>query len=463
MSRARLLLRALIGGPGTLRRNIALSIILGMGLSVLVAAAASWWIVREHIVEFRYETLEAQARERAGESNEGRMVAGGQAVAAARDQDGVPPLPPAASRVIDFALYAADGTPLLGAVAPLPPARHIYGAHADSHWFVTPDGRFGAAVPVRVGESLRLLAAIEGDRHPYTATASLWRELLGHSYPLFLLSLLLILMSAAYAAQRTLRPLQRVLAQLSEIGPAAGSTRVSPEGAPGELRPLIMAINRLVARLIEAYRAQRDFAGNVAHEIRTPIAVLKTRLQRDGGAVPVADLMPDLERLERITRQLLDLSRVEMPGAPDFADVDLTALADDLARELALPALDRGVRLARTGGGRVRIRGNAGFLRIALRNLVENAILHSPPGSELCVEVSADPPGWRVIDAGPGVPEAQRQRIFERFARTDDPAGNRPGAGLGLSIVREVARIHDGRITVADAPGGGAIFSLIFP
>ncbi len=450
----RRLVRALIGGPGTLKRNIARSIIVGMGLSVLIVAVASWWIIDDHIVEFRYETLEAQAREKAGEISGDRRAG----LTQAEPEDaGL-----AVKRVVDYALFAADGAPLEGATAPLPPARDVYGASGDSYWFVTADQRFGAAVPARVDGRDILVAAIEGARHPYTAATALWQELLGHAYPLFLLSLAVILVAASYAAHRTMQPLQRVLGQLSEITPATGAVRVSPEGAPGELRPLIAAINRLVVRMIDGYRAQRDFAGNVAHEIRTPIAVMKSRLQRDGGAVPAEDLMPEMEKLERIVQQLLDLTRVEMLGESDFAQVDLVELADEVARDLAIFALDRGVSLARTGSDRAVIRGNAGFLGMALRNLVENAILHSPPGAEVCVEVTADPPGWRVIDAGPGVPESLRTRIFERFDRGDGHAANRPGAGVGLSIVQEVARAHGGRVTVSDAPGGGAVFALVF-
>lgn len=449
------LVRTAIGAPGTLRRNIALSILVAMGLSVLIVAVVSWWIVEDHIVEFRYETLTAQAHEMAGE------IAGGEIDPF---RSGGLPLPQFTDdRVVDFAVFSADGAPLVGAGAALPPARDLYGAGEDSHWFRTPDGRFGAAVPARLDGRLVLVAAIEGTRHPYAATTSLWRELLGHAYPLFLLSLVLILLAAAYAARRTLRPLQRVLGELSEIGPASEVTRVSPDSAPGELRPLIMAINRLVARMNKGYQAQRDFAGNVAHEIRTPIAVMKSRLQRDGGAVPAGDVLPDLEQLERITQQLLDMSRVDMLGESDFAQVDLAELADEVARDLALPALDKGVNLARTGVDRAPIRGNAGFLRMALRNLIENAILHSPQGAEVRVEVTATPPGWRVIDAGPGVPEPLRERIFNRFDRGGGHASDRPGAGVGLSIVKEVARAHGGRVTVADAPGGGADFSLNFP
>ena len=449
---ARGLYRTVFGAPRSLQRNIVIYMLLAAVFSVALVVVLSWAILREHVIEYRYEALEAQAREMAHELalepdwnavlRDRRLNLSGE------------------DRVVDYALFTAQGQPLSGPQAPLPPRRSIYGASADSYWFVTARGRPGAAVPATVVGRKILVAAREGATHPYSNPGPLWREILGHSYPLMALVLIAALTAAVLAARRSLRPLRRVLEQLSRIDPSATGQRVFPKGAPREITPLIYAINRMVSRMENGYQAQRAFAGNVAHELRTPISVLKSRLQTSGGALPRAELLTDIEQLERITYQLLDMSRVEMLAETGFEPVDLAQIAADLAREMAPTALDRGVPLAVTGENHAPALGNPGFLRMALRNLVENAVLHAPPGSEVEIIVQSQPAGWQVRDHGSGVAGPLRTRIFRRFDRGDNTSSERPGAGVGLSIVMQVATAHGGKVRVEDAPGGGALFTM---
>ena len=130
---------------------------------------------------------------------------------------------------------------------------------------------------------------------------------------------------------------------------------------------------------------------------------------------------------------------------------------------MSAPALRAGRTLAVTGATRAPARGHAGLLTVALSNLVRNALAHSPEGSEVEIEVQADPPGWRVLDRGPGVPEAARDALFERFQRGAHGTDTGPGAGIGLAIVQTVAEAHRGAVTIEDRPGGGAAFVIELP
>ncbi len=447
------LYRAIFGAPESLQRHIVIYMVLASIFSVILVGALSRSLLVEHVVEYRYETLEAEAREMASRLED--VTDETHAIKTFRigEDDN--------SRVVDYALYSQDGKPLAGGAPPLSPRISIYGTTADSYWFRTANDQPGAAVPLVLNGKKRWLAAIEGEKHPYSNPTPLWGEILGHSYPLIGLTLALVLAAAILAARSSLSPLKRVLEQLSQISPSATGQQIEPDAAPYEIRPLINATNQMVTRMEEGYQAQRSFAGNVAHEIRTPIAVLKSRLQNTATAPVCKELLVDLEQIERITYQLLDMSRADMLAGTDFEQIDLVQIAADLVCDMAPAALDAGIHLALSGADSAPTYGNPGFLRMALRNLVENAILHSPADSEVEISVQSSPPGWQVRDHGDGVPKTDLARIFNRFDRGHKKQSGLPGAGVGLSIVRQVADAHGGTITVVNSPDGGAIFSFI--
>jgi signal transduction histidine kinase len=449
----RRLYRAIFGAPESLQRHIVIYMVLASIFSVILVGALSRSLLVEHVVEYRYETLEAEAREMASRLEE--VADKSRAIKTFRIGSGD------YNTVIDYALYSRDGSPLTGASTPLPPRISIYGTTADSYWFRTANDQPGAAVPLVLNGQKGWLAAIEGGKHPYSNPTPLWGEILGHSYPLIGLTLALVLAAAILAARRSLGPLTRVLDQLSRISPSATGQQIEPDAAPHEIRPLINATNRMVTRMEEGYQTQRDFAGNVAHEIRTPIAVLKSRLQSTTTEPACKELLVDLEQIERITYQLLDMSRADMLAGTGFEQIDLVKIAAELVCDMAPAALDSGIDLALSGTASAPACGNPGFLRMALRNLVENAILHSPPDSEVEICVQSSPPGWQVRDHGDGVPESDQSRIFNRFDRGDRKKSGHPGAGVGLSIVRQVADAHGGTIRVENSPDGGAVFSFV--
>ena len=202
------------------------------------------------------------------------------------------------------------------------------------------------------------------------------------------------------------------------------------------------------------------FAADVAHELRTPLAVLCAHLDSLDDADTNYQLIQDVDRITRIVEQVLAKSQIEAIQLSPNDTADLAEVSSSMAAYLA-PLVIREGRLIEVVGAEspIMINGNTFALEQALRNLVENAIKYSARGSTITIEVSQTP-SIRVIDRGRGVPFEEREMIFERFHRADRRSG---GSGLGLSIVRRVAEAHGGKVSVEDAPGGGSVFVLSFP
>ncbi|HEY9079061.1 HAMP domain-containing sensor histidine kinase [Magnetovibrio sp.] len=203
-----------------------------------------------------------------------------------------------------------------------------------------------------------------------------------------------------------------------------------------------------------------NFAADVAHELRTPLAVLRAHLDSLDDADTNFQLIQDVDRITRIVEQVLTKSRIEAIELGPNDKADLAEVASSMAAYLAPLVIKEGRSIEVVGAeSPIIIKGNTFALEQALRNLVENAIKYSARGSTITIEVSQTP-SIRVIDRGRGVPYEQREMIFERFHRADRRSG---GSGLGLSIVRRVAEAHGGSVAIEDAPGGGSVFVLSFP
>jgi signal transduction histidine kinase len=258
---------------------------------------------------------------------------------------------------------------------------------------------------------------------------------------------------------QTLRPLRRLSQQARTIGPGTSSERLNEADAPREVLPLVQAVNGAVDRLDQAFEAQRAFTADAAHELRTPLAILKMRL--DG--LPPCDIRQDLERdvavMERLVSQLLKGARLETLALLASDRADLCHVAQEVAETCALMAVRRRISLELDRpDGAVDICGQRGPLYDALRNLVENAMAKTPPGKRVLITVT--PYSLTVADQGPGIPAQERPYLFQRFWQGRDKTG---GAGLGLSIVQRVADLHRATLTVQDTPGGGATFVISFP
>lgn len=269
---------------------------------------------------------------------------------------------------------------------------------------------------------------------------------------------------------RGLAPLERITRWVGErrpddLAPLPGS------GVPQEVQPLVTALNDLLARLDQALQAQRAFVADAAHELRTPLAALNLQAQLLGRAdgdeerrEAQAELQAGLRRATRVVEQLLILARNE-PGGEERPPqpVNLAELARNVtARHLPLAeakGIDLGIAQADDGAV---VAGDVVTLETLLSNLVENAVRYTPGGGRVDVSAMRDTTGARleVADTGPGIPAAERERVFDRFYRQLGTV--EPGSGLGLAIVRTIARRHDATVTLLDNPGGGLRVRVAF-
>ena len=240
--------------------------------------------------------------------------------------------------------------------------------------------------------------------------------------------------------------------------------------APEEVKPLVLSLNDLLARLKAALAAQRAFVADAAHELRTPLTALQLqaqlleRAQNDAErSAALAELKNGLQRASHAVAQLLTLARQE-PGAADYRlqRVDLAGLARDcvVAHEQLAEARRIDLGLTRADEPTL-VEGDADALRILLANLVSNALRFTPDGG--CIDVACGVDGGRafieVTDSGPGIPAEERERVFDRFYRReavgDTRSGTTTGSGLGLAIVRSIAERHGATIVLGDAATGG--------
>ncbi len=257
-----------------------------------------------------------------------------------------------------------------------------------------------------------------------------------------------------------LRPMIWASELLAHVGPKETALRVPEEALPREFLPLFQAVNQALDRLDRGFKLQREFTADAAHELRTPLAVLSAHIDTLADKQVAAALREDVAAMSRLVAQLLRIAQLENLTIEENERADLQAVALDVAAMLAPLAVAEGksIELAERTNP-VIVRGNTEALGQALRNLVENALRHTPAGKAVEIAVS-DEPSIRVRDHGSGVPLEQRELLFQRFWRAKRSGG---GAGLGLAIVARIAEAHGGAVEVSDAPGGGALFTLTLP
>ena len=326
------------------------------------------------------------------------------------------------------------------------------------------DGRAWRTYSVATRERVIQVAQPVEIRQRLAAHAA-WRGVL----PLVLITPLAALLIWWLAATQ-LAPLLRLAAEL-RARDAQSLSPLATGGLPDELAPLAESLNALLERLRQALDAQRAFVADAAHELRSPLTALKLQLEllrRAGGDADRdaarAGIGEGIERASRLVEQLLALARSEPGAAPPVKErVDLAEVARRMVAETVPFAASRRIELELVAPAPAPVVGDPVALGLVVRNLVDNAVRYSPPGSRVEIAVGADDGAvtLSVDDAGPGIPEAERQRVFDRFYRRAE--GGESGSGLGLAIVRSVAVAHGATVGLERSPLGGLRAVVRFP
>lgn len=272
------------------------------------------------------------------------------------------------------------------------------------------------------------------------------------------------------AAGRVLRPLKELTHDVREIDDRHLDRRVNPNGAQGEVLELTRSFNRMLERLEGAFLMQKSFASNAAHELKTPLAVMKTSLQvlkmnpepsEEDYREFLCDTQESLERIIKTVEGLLSLANMEQVEC-DSA-VKLYPLIEMAVQELAVRAEEGGVTVSVTGDKGLQVHGSPDLLYRVFFNLIENAVKYNREGGNVDVAVTAKNGSACIVveDNGIGMEEEVLPHIFEPFFRADSSRSQRiPGSGLGLAVVRLILERHGGEIQVRSRTGGGTAITI---
>jgi signal transduction histidine kinase len=279
-----------------------------------------------------------------------------------------------------------------------------------------------------------------------------------------------------FVTTRALQPVAAITRQASQITATNLRERIPNAGRGDELDELARVLNDMLDRLSGSLRQMEQFSSDAAHQLRTPLTRIRGELDL---VLRTAPSEPSRSQLERIQQELEGMSRLcgrllllasldrQAGGAALFDErVDLGEVVDDVLEQVTPLAQDHGVSLQRGATSAARVRGSRRLLVEALLNLLDNAIRWTPRDGLVAVSTQANGEVLlSVEDTGPGIPPAERERIFQRFYRVPRvaPPGTDDGTGLGLAIVMGIAQAHGGRVELVDPPRGGATFRLVLP
>ena len=268
-----------------------------------------------------------------------------------------------------------------------------------------------------------------------------------------------LILVSALSVLRGLAPLRRAARRLEAIDMNALDSRLAVDDLPSEVTPFVQAVNRMLERVEQGVGQQKRFLANAAHELRTPLAVLRARVEASEDSSLKSHLKRDVTRMGAIMEQLLASARLGASGADLAQRIDLSDLAWRVVADYALLCLGRDRRIEFEEREKpVFVLGNRRAIESVVANLIDNALRAEPAGGAVLVRVQDDGV-LEVIDHGEGVQREDRETIFEPFWRKSDAT---PGTGLGLAIARDLMTKLSGRIWVEETPGGGATFKIAF-
>lgn len=334
-----------------------------------------------------------------------------------------------------------------------------YNLYETSHQLPQPLDYFGVLVTKNLAGAEYTVLAEKNMRHLETIMDTFLGEFFFHGAWVYVVLLLGLLAVSVLTIKRAINPVERLSAQAATIGPQSTDLRLSEAGVPREILGFIRAVNSALDRLDAGFQVQREFTADAAHELRTPLAVLRAHLDTLDDRAVAGELRRDVDGMAHIVAQLLRIARLDAMVTDPRECCDLSETAVSVAGLLIPAALDKDKRIEMRGAERpVWAAGNPDLVFHALRNIVENAINHSGRARRIEIAVAEDCT-IRVVDHGPGIPAHLRERVFRRFWRSERSG---EGAGLGLPIVKRSMELCGGAVAIAGTPGGGATVLLAF-
>lgn len=359
-------------------------------------------------------------------------------------------------RRLRFQIWRSDGKLLLRSKnAPESPLTGTAGfseTHGDDgHWRHFSQWNEGHSLQVQVSENHHIRDELIGH--------IAWRLLFPALFGLPLIGLWVWL-----ATRQGLASLDGIARQIASRAPQQLQP-LTPASAPEEIRTMLEALNGLFQRVDSALEAERRFTADAAHELRTPLAALQAQLQvaqraRDSEERDrsLSQLQSGLGRASHLVDQMLQLARLDPEsGLPDPQPVDLPALAEAVCADLGPLILGKNIDFDLAADPGCTVIGQTEWLRVLIRNLVDNAVRYTPAGGQVRVELKATDGACRltVSDSGPGIPAAERAAVLRRFHRLDHDS--QPGSGLGLAIVARIAELHGAQLELAETDSGNGL------
>jgi signal transduction histidine kinase len=319
---------------------------------------------------------------------------------------------------------------------------------------------FGAVLRTNIGGRVLVVQVERNSRRIETLMDTILGEFFIHGGWVGIPFLLALMLISIWTIRGAIKPLNKLSQQAETIGPGTTDLRLPLRGVPREIAPLVRAVNSALDRLEKGFSAQQELTADAAHELRTPLAVLRAHIDILPDPQLASSLREDAERMERVVSQLLRVARLDAlsVGSAEIADLNEIAVA---VASFMIPLAMRDNKAIEVLADEEPcfVHGNRESIFQAVRNLVENALQHMQSGKtlELVVELGCT---LKVVDHGKGIPLEIRDQVFKRFWRSDRSGA---GAGLGLAIVKRTMEIHGGLVSISDTPSGGVTFTLSFP
>jgi heavy metal sensor kinase len=372
---------------------------------------------------------------------------------------------------LSLTIFDAAGSPLSGRGEPLSVLGSEVGERGHAS-IGTPAGPFRAYWARHRNKQAAYQVGVAESLAPVRQELARLRDALLGSV---LFALVLAVAGGYWIARAALRPLEQMADQSRRITDRTPGLRLASPNPRDELGLLAGAFNDLLARLESALSQQRAFMADASHELRTPVSIARTAIEvtlgRSGRPESeyrdcLAVVAEQARRLSRIVEDMFTLARADVAGLPvDRAPLYFDELVADCVKQTRVLAAPKGVEVDWQGPSDLEARGDERLLRQMLINLLDNAIRHTPAGGRVGVELSHRGDGIElaVTDSGGGIPEVDRERIFERFVRLGGARGAGEGAGLGLPIARAIAEAHGGTLALSRSDASGSTFLARLP